>query len=71
MSKSTVTFHLDDDIIVNLKRIEMEFRKRGYKGFSRTFLLNAGGQYLVDIFDQEGFKVVEEIITEEWKKHNG
>lgn len=68
---TSVTFHLDDDVSLKLKKVEMDLRKKGYKRMSRTFLLNAFGDFIANTYEKDGFKQLEGIIKTYWTKWNG
>lgn len=68
LDSSSVTFFLNHEVSMGLKKIEMEFRRKGYKNMSRTFLLNSIGNNMVELFNQKGISEIEKIISKDWEK---
>lgn len=66
-----VTFNLDDDVSLMTQPLIMELRRNGYKGISRTFLLNSGLKLLVDMHKKKGIGSVERVIKGDYKKKKG
>lgn len=61
-----VTFNLDDDVSLSVQPLIMELRKNGYKGMSRTFLLNSSLRYILKIYQDEGVGKIKEIIQSDY-----
>lgn len=67
---SSVTFYLNNDVSLGLRKIEMDFRRKGYKKMSRTFLLNAISHNLIDLYNRKGVEEIEKIVEKDWQKWN-
>ena len=61
-----VTFNFDDDVSLNVQPLIMELRKNGYKGMSRTFLLNSALRYILKVHQIDGVEKIKEIIQSDY-----
>ena len=57
-----VTFNLDDDVSLQVQPLIMALRRNGYKGVSRTFLLNNALRRMVKDFKDGGVDDIKTLI---------
>lgn len=62
-----VTFNLDDDVSLSVQPLIMALRRNGFKGVSRTFLLNSSLRKMLKEFKEDGLEGVQEIIKEDYE----
>lgn len=62
-----VTFRLDDDVALEVQPLVMELRKMGFKGVSRTFILNSATRYLLQLKRSMGIDEIVELIKPDYK----
>lgn len=63
-----VTFNLDDELALQIQPVVMELRRQGYKGLSRTFLLNSGLKTLIKMYESKGVEAIVEIIDKDYRR---
>lgn len=61
-----VTFNLDDDVSLNVQPLIMALRRNGYKGVSRTFLLNSALRKMIDGYNETGIDYIKEVIKSDY-----
>lgn len=66
---SPATINYDDNVAVGMSRLVIELRKSGYKGITKTFIINALSDYLLQEFEKGGVKKTEKFLKEPYTSY--